>query len=37
MMAVASKGSGSQQEFKRGKIIASLYANKNNPVEEKYW
>lgn len=35
-MAVVSKGSGSQQEFKMRKIIASLHTNENDPVEEKY-
>lgn len=35
MMAVASKGSRGQQEFKMGKITASLYANENGPVEAK--
>lgn len=35
MMAVASKGSRGQQEFKMGKIIASLYASETVQLKQQ--
>lgn len=35
MVAAASKETVGQQEFKMGKLSASLYASENDPVEEK--